>query len=408
MILNIVRRVFSPLLSLFILILGSGMFTTLVTLRLSLEGKHSTVVGMMTAVYYAGLVVASFNIERFIVRVGHIRAFAALASAFSVIVLLQGIFMYEWLWFVLLFLCGFLTAGLYVVIESWLLALGTLKTRGQILALYMMSLYAAQALGQFLINLGDPNTFILFALVAILSSLAVIPLSMTRSRQPEIQEPSLLNFRALYKAAASGVIGCFAGGMVLGSVYGLLPLWAQEKMVGTVNISWVMALTITGGMLLQYPIGRLSDLTDRRIVLTGLSAFLSIVALVSMIFAYRHLWLAGTFVFLFGGVAFAIYPVSISHACDHLESKDIVAGTQALVLAYSIGAMIGPLLAPIFMRLFTPNGLWLYFALVGFILTIFFTWRRTQIPAPAQEETFVSLPQTTPVTAELDPRSEER
>jgi len=384
------------------------MFTTLVTLRLSLEGGHSTIIGLMTGAYYAGLVVASFRVERFISRVGHIRAFATFASALSVISLLQGMFISNSLWFVLRFLGGFATAGLFVVIESWLLALGTIKTRGQVLALYMMSLYAAQALGQFLINLGDPKTFILFSVVAILSSLSVIPLSMTRSRQPELHEPSLLNFKTLYKASASGVIGCFAAGILLGSIYGLLPLWAHEKIPGTMNVSWIMALTITGGMLLQYPIGRLSDQIERRIVLAGISVFIGIISLIAVFFAYRNLWLAGMLVFMFGGFAFTLYPVSISQACDNLEAKDVVAGTQALLLAYSIGATIGPVVAPLFMRLLTSNGLWVYFSLIGFSMTIFFAWRRTQTVSAPSEEAFISLPQTTPVTAELDPRHDEK
>jgi MFS family permease len=408
MVLNIARRVFSPLLGLFIFVLGSGMFTTLVTLRLSLEGSHSTVVGLMTGAYYAGLVVASFRVERFISRVGHIRAFSAFASLLSVISLLQGIFIYNSVWFVLRFVGGFATAGLFVVVESWLLALGTIKTRGQVLALYMMSLYAAQALGQFLINLGNPKTFILFAIAAILSSLSIIPLSMTRSRQPELQEPSLLDFKALYKASASGVIGCFIAGVLLGSIYGLLPLWAQEEIPGAINVSWIMALTITGGMLLQYPIGRLSDQIERRIVLLGISICIGIVSLIAIFCAHRNLYLAGVLAFIFGGFSFTLYPVSISQACDNLETKDVVAGTQALLLAYSIGAMVGPIIAPLFMRLLTPNGLWVYFSFIGFVVAVFFAWRRTQKTSAPSEEAFISVPQTTPVVAELDPRHDEK
>lgn len=402
---TILKLTFVPLLSLFIFILGSGLFTTLVTVRLHNAGVNPLMIGAMTGCYYAGLAYGSFQIERFILRVGHIRAFAAFASLLSVISILHGIFFNTWFWLLLRFFGGFATAGVFIVIESWLLSAGNIDIRGQILALYMISLYAAQALGQFMINLSDPNTLTLFALTAMLSSLAVIPLSLTKSQSPELSEPSSLSLKDLLKASASGVFGSFCSGLLLGAVYGLLPLIIMQKTGDTADVSLFMASVIFGGMILQFPIGKLSDRIERRLVLLILAIFTAAVSIL-FIFGSYSIHLAYLLSFILGGLSFTLYPVSISHACDSLNAKDIVSGTQGLLLAYSIGATIGPFIAPLFIHAIGSNGLFYYLALVSAVLALYLIWRRVVVQPTPQEESFVAMPQTTPVTAELDPRSE--
>lgn len=402
---KLIKLAIAPLLSLFILILGNGLFTTLVAVRLHGEGSSALIIGLATACYYAGLVCASFKIERSIIRVGHIRAFSAFASALAVISLLQGIYVNPWFWLFLRFLGGIATAGLFIVIESWLLILGTIKTRGQILAIYMVTFYAAQGLGQFLINLGDPESLILFAITAMLCSLSVIPLAMSKVGAPQFGEPTSLSFRSLYKKSASGIIGCFCAGLILGSIYGLLPLYLAEKTHNTSDVGLFMALTIFGGMALQYPVGKISDYVDRRNVLIAIS-LLTIVISLSINILFHWQWAALIAIFIFGGLTFTLYPVSISHACDLLLPNEIVAGTQGLLLAYSLGATIGPAIGPLFMKLIGINGLFLYFITISAILAIFFSWRKIWVAPRKHDETFIPIPQTTPITAEMDPRGE--
>ena len=359
----------------------------------------------MTGAYYAGLAYGSFQIERYILSVGHIRSFSAFASCVSIIVILQGIFPNPYVWLVLRFLSGLATAGIFIVIESWLLSAGNTKIRGQILALYMISLYAAQAGGQFLINLASIRTLTLFAVIAILSSLSIIPMALTKIPTPEICEPSSLNFKKLFKVSASGVFGSFISGLILGAIYGLLPLVIIQKTGQTSDVALYMALVIIGGMFVQYPVGRLSDFVERRLVLAGL-ALLTVIISIVMIYNMHNIYVAYVTSFILGGVAFTLYPVSISLACDSLEQKDIVSGTQGVLLAYSIGATAGPFIAPVFMHIIGPNGLFIYLTIISTVLTVFLVWRKTNIPATPQDEQFIAMPQTTPVTAELDPRGD--
>ncbi|HCA89371.1 MAG TPA: MFS transporter [Legionellales bacterium] len=399
------KLLFSPLVSLFVFTLGSSLFTTLVILRLHEAHFSSLIIGAMTSAYYAGLVIGSFRSERFILRVGHIRAFSFFASLLAVICIAQGMYVEPWFWLLLRMAGGFATAGLFIVIESWLLIIGDIKTRGKVLSFYMVTLYAAQGIGQFLINFGSPAELTLFALAAMLSSLAVIPLSITKIGQPEISEPVSLSFLELYKLSTSGVIGCLCSGLILGAIYGLLPLFLTQSLPNLTLVSVFMALTIFGGMALQYPIGKLSDMVDRRIVLIIISCLVTAISIFS-IFAFHYIWVSALALFIFGGLTFTLYPISISYACDSLSSSHMVAATQGLLLTYSIGAAIGPFISPIFMHYFGKDGLFIYFCCMSTFMVCFFLWRKTQSPAPVQEDTFVVMPLTTPITAELDPRTE--
>lgn len=402
---NTIKLTIAPLLSLFILVLGNGLLNTLVALRLHIEDYTPLMIGAMTTAYYGGLCMASFKCERLIIRVGHIRAFSAFASLLAVSTVLHGLYVQSIFWLMLRLISGFATAGLFIVIESWLLVLGTVKIRGQILAIYMVSLYAGQAIGQFFINLADPAQLTLFAITSMLCSLAVIPLALTRVGSPELTEPSTLGFKHLFSKSASGVVGCFCAGLLLAPVYGLLPLYATSINNDTSTVAMIMFMVIFGGMILQYPVGRLSDTIERRIVLLMLS--LGIIT-TSILCSYFITWYFTSLIviFFFGGVVFTLYPVSISSACDALDLKDIVAGTQSLLLAYSLGAMIGPVVASTFMTLFKTHGLFLYFGTVGVFLTGFFLVRRATVSAPPHTDNFIPVPSTTPVSAELDPRGE--
>ena len=221
---NFLKTIMSPLVSLFIFALCSGFFLTFISLAMNEHGESALMIGGMTGIFYAGLVCGSFHTESFIARVGHIRAFSTFASLLAVVSLLHGIFYNMPLWFILRFITGFGTAGIFVVIESWFLCSSNASMRGRILSLYMITFYAAEAFGQLLINVGHTNNLLLYAIAAMLCSLSVIPLSMTRTSSPQLTEASSISLMTLCKQTTSSVFGCFFAGMILSATYGLFPI----------------------------------------------------------------------------------------------------------------------------------------------------------------------------------------
>lgn len=399
---RLIHKILAPLLSLFVFALCSGFFISLTSLAMHVNHEHPLVIGAMSSAFFIGLICGSFRMGIFIQRVGHIRAFSTFASALAVISLLQGLLYNVPLWFIWRFLTGVGTAGIFITVESWLLHNSTAFNRGRVLSLYMIIYYASEALGQFLLNLGHPSDLLHYAVAAMLCSLSVIPLSITRAPLPPPSEPSNMALYDLFQKSPSAFIGCILAGMILGTQYSLFPVLFQSIFQNTSQVSTIMFSLIFGSMVFQYPVGKLSDTFDRRltVILVCLTSIAASLALMSSLNTY---YLTLLFTLILGGLSTTIYPICISHACDVLESKDIVSAIQGLLLAFGIGSSVGPILAPFFMQHNTLY-LFIYFvAIFGAIATLF-ALRRLQKESPPKEEPFQVMRHSTPVMAEIDPR----
>lgn len=408
--LQILKQILTPILSLIILTLGNGLFTTYTSLRMEIEGQSPIIIGYISAAFFAGIVIGSIRAHKLIERIGHIRTFAALASSVAAFTMLQGVFFNPWTWGVIRFLTGICTAGLFITIESWLLAKSSVNTKGKILSLYMISFYAAQSIGQFLINLSSLQSIIPFACGVVLAAFSVVPITLTKVPSPSIEEPSYLNIRKMIKISPLGILGTLVSGLILGTIYGINPIFGKYLNMDTYQLSLFMGITIFGGLVLQWPIGQISDHIDRRKVLMVISimiAFLSL--LVALLDNYSFLTLL-IIIGLFGGFAFTIFPLSVSHASDKLEPKDYVAAIGCLTLIYGIGAVIGPIISSYCMSYLGNNGVFYFYIIVSLLLGLCSFIRILKVnPIPEKEKVqFISLPRPSSLTGELDPRTEEK
>lgn len=386
------------------LMAGSGFLSSLVAIRLEAGGARAPVVGAVAAAYFLGLAIGAVHAEPLIRRVGHIRAFAAAASLFSASALAYAIHQHAALWALLRLADGLCMAGLFVCLESWLNERAAPKARGTVLAAYMIALYAGQAIGQFLLATGAERPALPFVAGSILLSLAVIPVALTHISQPAPSDEPPLKVKALYAVSPLGIAGAVATGIMLGAFYGLGALFARRVGLGLAEIASFISTVIIGGVALQWPLGRLSDRFDRRGVITA--AFLG-TAIVAALLALPGLPRPALYALgaLFGGLAFALYPMCVAHLNDHLRETERVAASGGLVLAYSGGAVIGPLAGSAAMRLAGPGGLFGFLAVCAAFVTLFALYRRqARLPVPAAlKRPFRMLPRTTPAAAALDP-----
>lgn len=401
------RLIATPMLSLALITIGASLLTTVQSVYLHKLHYSTLLIGSITTVYYLGFIYAAFHIEKFIIRVGHIRAYAALSALYSTLVIIQGLFPDRYLWLLIRVIAGYCMAGLFVTIESWLLNKSSIGARGQVLAIYMIVYYAGQMAAQFFLNIGLLQILILFAIASLLCTLSIVPLAMTRVASPQIEKPSVINFKNLYKLSPTGVMGCLISGMLIGPLYGLLPI-VVAKFSTIKSISFGMASTIFGGMVWQYPLGYLSDHIDRRLVLiiaTGISLIVSLL----LIFLNTNETLWFLLLFILGGTVFTIYPLAMSHATDVLDSKVMISAVQGLILYNSVGMVAGPLLAAVSMYYLKPVlGFFGYIVVISIILMLFFLWRKRsgQVVVTEEQQEFVALPRITPVAVEIDPRIE--
>lgn len=405
---KVFRSVIPPLLSLITVMLGNGFFTTYASLRFAVEGYSNFVIGVLGAAYYLGMMLGALYVERLISRIGHIRSFAIMASINSVIIVIQAFYIGPVSWTIYRILTGFCTSGFFIAIESWLLLSSGVKSRGRLLSLYMLTLYLAQGFGQFILNASPIQSLIPFAITVILSSLSVIPVSMMRSSGPVLLDHTITNVFSIIKRCPLGPIGCFVSGLILSSFYGLAPIFARDIHLSLLQISQVMGFTIMGGLLLQWPLGHLSDIFNRRKVIIGVA-----IALMLVTFALYHsksfnYYLLLGLMVLFGGISFTLYPLAITYTCDHFSEKKMIGITCALLLIYGVGCIIGPLISPLFMSYFGPSALFLYMSALcaGFILICMWRVLHSKPLSEDEQSDYLPLPRATSMALYLDPKSD--
>lgn len=406
---DILRNTIAPICSLFIIMLGTSFFNTYMSVRVSTDGWGSTMTGLVYSSYFLGMMVGAVYMERLINRTGHIRAFSIFASATATAITLQGFTTSPPSWLIYRFITGASCAGLFIVIESWLLLLSSANTRGTILSVYMVTLYTAQSLGQFFLNFVPIQSTLAFSVTVVFCTLSIIPVGLMRASAPPIHETQYINIFYLLRKIPLGFLGNLIAGLILGSFYALAPVFARGIGLTIWQISLVMAATICGGMALQWPIGLFSDLVERRKVIITIALVLLVLSLILFLFESMPFAALLITLFLFGGFSFTLYPISITYCCDFFSSAGITAVTCAALIIYGIGCIIGPLISPLVMEVTKPSGLFLFSAVLSLILAIYASWRQHTLPSQSEEtkESYRPVPSTTPRASELDPRSEE-
>lgn len=406
--LNFSRLVISfsaPLSSVVLMIFGSAFYTTFLSVFLQSEGYSREKIGFIHSSFFLGMFLGAFKMEKLIKKVGHIQALAVFGSLATSSILLQALFQNFPVWLFLRFLFGLSLAALYIVIESWMLDKSNVKTRGAILSLYMLCLYSAQSASQQVLSLVDINSYTPFLVAAVFTSLSVIPVGLSTDRITIPASHETINFFRIIKISPFGVTGCFISGLILSAIYSFFPVFSVSKNIPSENL---MSITIAGGVLLQWPIGKLSDLFERRRILL----IIVVTALIfsAFIFIYKDASITSLLIFSFfiGGLFFTLYPLSITQVCDHLEHSHITKATALLLIAYGFGSVLGPIISSIIIESFGINAIFLYFIValgaLG-LIGIYSTIKRPIVPLEQQTD-FQSLPNVTPVAFEMDPRSD--
>jgi len=401
------RLVSSLLAGVAFLMVGAGGLSTILAFRMGAAGLPSTVVGIVTSMYFVGLVLGTGYCHRLITTVGHIRAFAALGSLMSAATLAHALTLDPWLWGALRLIVGFTTVGMYMCTESWLNEKSSNEIRGQVFSLYQVVLYLGQGVGQFLINIPDETGMILYILTSILMSLAILPVAITRVSAPELPKPVRFRLGRLWGISPTGMTASLASGTIMGAFYGLGALFAQQAGLATNQTAQFMGAVIIGGLVLQWPIGKLSDTMDRRLVMIGISIATAIVCFLIMNKDVHN----GTALLglgaLFGGLSFTLYPLAVAYANDYIDAEDRVPASGGLMMSYGIGASIGPTLGSVVMDMLGAPGMFVYIGIVALILTVFIAWRVTQrasLPVADQSD-YQAMQRTSQVVYEMYPES---
>ena len=389
-----------------LLMIGNGLQGTLLGLRATIENYDTTVIGLIMSCYFGGYLLGSLTTPKLLARVGHIRVFAALAAMAAICILLHGLFVHPLAWAIIRIFSGLSFAGLYVVVESWLNDLAQAGNRGRILSIYMMLSHGGLAAGQLLLPVADPAQMELFVIIAILISLALLPIALIPRSAPNFAAPARLGLRELFHASPLGVVATACAGVLGAVALGIGPVYAAQTGLQSHQIGLFIASIILGGMISQLPMGWLSDRFDHRkmiLVTSCVGAFMAALCALGNPAQFPGILAA----ILYGGMAMPLYGLAITHTNDHLHPSQFVSASASMLIYNGIGACLGPTVAAALMDMFGPHAFFAFIAVTFAALASFVLHRmRVRPPVPLDEQQkLVPMPrQATILTGLLFPR----
>jgi MFS family permease len=326
-------------------------------------------------------------------RVGHVRVFAALASFISAVMILYPAFANPAAWFIGRVIIGFCFSGVYVTAESWLNNAADNDNRGKALSLYMIVQMVGIVSAQGLLLVGDPSGYETFVLASVVISISFAPILLSISPTPAFDTAKRMSLRDIRQISPLGVIGMFLLGGVFAAQFGMAAVYAAQAGMSLGQISAFVASFYIGAMLLQYPLGWLSDRSDRRVLIMGVAAIGGTGAVAGMFLSgqFYGLLLVG---FVIGGMTGPLYSLLLAHTNDFLEHDDMAAAAGGMVFVNGLGAIAGPLVVGYLMGtgVFGPPGFFLVMAVLLFALCAYAAWRTTRRPSVSSENTGTMTP----------------
>ncbi|AWB48424.1 MFS transporter [Gemmobacter aquarius] len=397
--LTVLRTSWPLLLGVMLLMVGNGIQGSLLGIRGSIEGFSTFQISIVMSAYFAGFLFGSRMAPAMIRKVGHVRVFAALGSIISAVLVVYPVAP-DWIvWSLLRVMIGFCFSGIYITTESWLNNAATNETRGQALSAYMIVQMLGIIASQALLNVSDPSGFTLFVIPSVLVSLAFLPLLLAPTPAPTFETTKALSFRALFRISPLGCVGMLLTGGVFSAMFGMAAVWGSMKGLSVRDISIFIGALYVGGLVLQYPIGWVSDRMDRRKLIMGLSAVAAVVMVVPVVVDLPFTLLL-VVALLLGGITNPVYALLIAYTNDFLGKDDMAAASAGMIFLNGFGAIFGPLVTGWIMGRIGPAGFFLFIAVLYVALAGYALWRMTRRAAPAGTGHFANLvPTASPVAA---------
>jgi MFS family permease len=364
--------------------LAVGVQGSLLGMRAELEGFDDYLIGLLMSCYFAGFLAGSLLTPRMIQRVGHIRIFAALSAVASVTILIHAIYVEPWAWALMRLFTGFAFSTIYVVSESWLNQSSNNANRGQILSIYTTILLAGICAGQFMLNLANPMDFTLFILISVMVSVAAVPILLSVIITPAIEETERVSIRHLWYRTPMGVTGIILSQWVSSILFGMGAVYATKLGFSVYQVANFMGAMMAGGMILQWPLGKLSDMVDRRWVMSVACLFAVFFALLISRESEASIRLY-LLIFMFGGCSLSLYSIVVALTNDHLRPSEIVPASGTIVLISGLTSITGPITAVFWLQIFGLQSFFVLLASCLLLLAGISLWRLLTIEALPSE-----------------------
>ncbi|OCG33511.1 hypothetical protein A9G34_05545 [Gilliamella sp. Choc4-2] len=329
-------------------------------------------IGLVGSSYFTGNLIgtifANWFINKFNAR--HTYTYSCIIFAIATIGLSFSMNFYSWIMW--RFFIGIACAVTWVVIESCILLTGPVRTRGKMLAVYLTTYYLGSVLGQALLQYFPQNILYFGLVIALLMGLAILFILLTHYKLPKRKKSSFnIMPMILNKPSRLGLTGCIIAGMLIGSLYSLLPAYYSHLGYSDVQVANWIILLILSGVVAQMPANWCADKFGRQTVLL-IESLLMLIACIMLIFN----WCDVLAIILLGVTIYTIYPISMAWACSCVKKQDIVAMNQAMLLTNTLGSLIAPAVIAFIMDKTSNTYLFVSFAIISLYFIILLIKKR--------------------------------
>jgi MFS family permease len=272
-----------------------------------------------------------------------------------------------WMWFPLRVALHMSLTILFILSEFWISASAPPSRRGLVLGIYATVLSLGFAAGPWLFSRLGSAGFLPFGVTVALVAIAAIPVFLARHESPPVRQEGeepvhFLRYIWLVPTATAAVL---VFGAVETGGFALFPVYGSRIGYSEADAALLLTMIGLGNVLLQIPLGMVSDrVRDRRHLLIACAA-VGFAGTVAMPLVAQNWHLMAMLLFLWGGVVAAMYTVGLAHLGAQLSGHELASANAAFVLCYGIGMVLGPQAIGIGMDVLGPNGF-------GWALALFF------------------------------------
>lgn len=400
---NVIKGSWALLLGMFMLMIGNGLQANILALRGAEEGFSQSIMGFVMSAYFAGFFIGSRVTTELIRRVGHVRVFAAFASFISAAFIIFPLFPNPYVWIACRVIIGLSFAGVYIVSESWLNNSAENGQRAQVLSIYSMVQMIGLIVSGWMILLAPAGGFELFVIMSILVSFSFAPILLSGEKAPVFESTGALSMREMAKASPLGVVVVFAVGGLFALQFTMIGQFTVAKGLSSGELAMIFTAIYVGGMILQMPIGQLSDKIDRRIVIIGICIFGAASLGIGLIFS-SHFYVLLAMSFILGGLTNPLYSVAVAYVNDRVEWDKMAAASAGMMFINGLGAIGMPIIAGFLMATLGADVFWMMLIAIFLMLATFGLYRMTVREAVAEDVSAIyatMTPGSSPVMMEV-------
>ncbi len=368
--------------------IGIGIATPLCSLMLEARGTDSWLTGLNAGAGFVGVLLGPLLMPRLVARFGFRNFLLAMLPLSLVLFVLLKPLDNLGAWFALRFFGGVSGSSIFAASEAWISQLVGDKGRGRMMGIYAASLSAGFAAGPLVLSQTGVVGWPPFIAGAVIEIVAMLPLLAVR---PGTDHGELAGSHpiAMMRRMKSVVLIVIMFAMYEGATISLLPVWGEREGLSAAAAASLISAIFIGAILLQIPVGFLSDLAGRAATLR-VCALLGIAGAALLPILAPHPTLLLTALVVWGGFTTGLYPVALAIIGDRFRGADLLNANAGLVIAYGIGALVGPILGGAAMDAWNPHGIAALLAAMFGALLIMTWWRggiARPIPASSMQTT---------------------